>query len=569
MEKAKVRAVFFSHETRMRLVLFQASVVLSILFFLLGFAFSYHFWWPLIVFLPLALVGLYDFSQTRHSLLRNYPIVGRMRFVLEALGSPIHQYFIEGNQDGRPFNRDWRTLMYQRAKGIEAKKPFGTEKDVYEVNYSWLDHSIIPQPVAEDDPRVTIGSPQCSRPYSASVFNISAMSFGSLGPNAVLALNTGAKRGNFYHCTGEGGISQYHRRPGGDLNWQLGSGYWGCRKNDGGFDPDLFAEQAQDDQVKMVEVKLSQGAKPGHGGILPGPKVNAEIAEARRIPIGMTCESPSYHKEFSTPIGLLEFVVKLRELSGGKPVGFKLCIGHPWEFMAVCKAMLKTEIVPDFIVVDGAEGGTGAAPLEMSDSMGAPLREGLVFVQNALVGAGLRDPIKIGVSGKMVSPGLMAVAMAIGADWANSARGFLFALGCLQTQRCDSNECPVGITTQDPKLNKALVVADKAKRVYQYHKGSIEVLKEIVAAAGLEHPSGLQPEYIKQRTGPTEVKSLEEVYSFLKPGELLAGTDHPIFARYWDMATADTFQAQSVAAKPKTKTKAKTRRPKAKPQNSK
>jgi glutamate synthase domain-containing protein 2 len=544
MEKPKHRAVMFSAETRIRLVPMQVSIVLSILFLALGFVISFHFWWPLIVFMPLALLGLYDYTQPKHSLLRNYPIMGRMRFILEALGPPIHQYFIESNQDGAPFNRDWRTLMYQRAKGIEAKKPFGTEMDVYKTNYEWLNHSLTPRPISEEEPRVTIGGPQCSKPYSASVFNISAMSFGSLGPNAVLALNTGAKRGNFYHCTGEGGISKYHRQPGGDLNWQIGSGYFGCRKEDGSFDPDQFAEQSQDDQVKMVEIKLSQGAKPGHGGILPGAKVTAEIAEARKVPIGTTCESPSYHKEFSTPIGLLEFVARLRELSGGKPIGFKLCIGHPWEFMAICKAMLKTEITPDFIVVDGAEGGTGAAPLELTDHMGTPLREGLVFVQNALVGAGVRDSIRIGVSGKMVSPGLIAAGMAIGADYANSARGFMFALGCLQTQRCHSNECPVGITTQDPKMQKALVVEDKAQRVYQYHEGTINVLKEIVAAAGLRHPSEFRPEYITMRTGPTEVKSLEEVYDFLKPGELVAGSDHPIFTKFWEMATAESFHSK-------------------------
>ncbi len=554
MQIPKRRAVLFSAETRMRLVFLQGSIALTIIFFLLGVIGSFHWWWPLLVFLPLSLLGLHDYSQTKHSLLRNYPLLGRMRYLLEAFGAPIHQYFVESNRDGAPFNRDWRTLMYQRAKGIEAKKPFGTEMDVYELNYEWLNHSITPRPIPEEDPRVTIGSPQCSKPYSASVFNISAMSFGSLGANAIMALNTGAKMGNFYHCTGEGGISKYHRQPGGDLNWQLGSGYFGCRKDDGTFDPDLFAEQTQDDQIKMIEIKLSQGAKPGHGGILPGTKVTAEIAEARKVPIGQTCDSPSFHKEFSTPIGLLEFVAKLRELSGGKPVGFKLCVGHPWEFMAICKAMLKTEIVPDFIVVDGAEGGTGAAPLELSDHLGTPMREGLVFVQNALVGAGVRDQIKVAASGKMVSPGLMAAAMAIGADWANSARGFMFALGCLQTQRCDSNECPVGIATQDPKLGNALVVEDKAQRVFQYHKNSIKVLKEIVAAAGLKHPSELRPEYITMRTSSTEVKSLEEVYRFLKPGELTDGTDHPIFAKYWDQATAESFHTQEVASTPKPKT---------------
>ncbi len=534
-----------SVEHRTRLLLFQANLVLSILSLVLGSVVSVHFLWPLIIFLPLTLLGIYDLFQRKHGLLRNYPILGRMRFFLETLGPAIHQYFIESNQDGRPFSRDWRALMYQRAKGIEAKKPFGTEIDVYDPSYTWLSHSMTPRPVPEQEPRVVIGGSQCSKPYSASLFNISAMSFGALGPNAILALNTGAQMGNFFHTTGEGGISKYHRQPGGDLNWQIGSGYFGCRTKDGSFNPELFAEQASDEQIKMIEIKLSQGAKPGHGGILPGAKVTAEIADARKVEIGVDCISPSYHSAFSTPIELLAFIARLRELSGGKPVGFKLCIGHPWEFMAVCKAMLATDILPDFIVIDGAEGGTGAAPLELSDRLGSPLREGLVFVQNALVGAGVRNQIKLGVSGKMVTPGLMAAAMALGADWANSARGFMFALGCLQTQRCHSNECPVGITTQDPRLNRALVVEDKAQRAYQYHKGSIDVLKEIVAAAGLNHPSELRPEYVYQRMGPTEVKTLEEVYHFLQPGELVSGTDHPIFAKYWAMSSAESFQSRT------------------------
>ncbi len=534
-----------SAEHRIRLLLLQLNVLFSLVCLGLGYVYSVHFYWPLILFLPLALIGIHDYFQRKHSILRNYPILGRMRFFLETLGPAIHQYFIENNQDGRPFSRDWRTLIYQRAKGIEAAKPFGTEMDVYDPNYTWLSHSMTPRPVAEEDPRVVIGGPQCSKPYSASVFNISAMSFGALGPNAVLALNTGAKMGNFYHTTGEGGISRYHRQPGGDLNWQIGSGYFGCRHEDGTFNPELFAEQASDDQIKMVEIKLSQGAKPGHGGILPGAKVTPEIADARKVKIGVDCISPAYHSAFSTPIELLEFIARLRELSGGKPVGFKLCVGHPWEFMAVCKAMLETEILPDFIVVDGAEGGTGAAPLELSDRLGSPLREGLVLVQNALVGTGVRDRIKLGVSGKMVTPGLMVAAMALGADWANSARGFMFALGCIQSQRCHTNECPVGVTTQDPALNRALVVKDKAQRVYQYHRGSIEVLNEIVAAAGLDHPSELRPEHIYQRTGPTEVQTLEEIYHFLAPGELVGGTEHPIFAKYWNMSAADSFTASS------------------------
>ncbi len=527
-------------EHKYRMVPFQGSLLLAGLFLLLGF-WNVHFLWPLLVVIPIALLGAWDLKQTKHSLPRNYPILGRMRYLLESFGPPVYQYFVEGNKGGRPFNRDQRSSVYQRAKDVTSKKPFGTELDVYLPNYIWFNHSMVPKDPAPKLPRVTVGGPDCSKPYSASVFNISAMSFGSLSANAILALNKGAQMGNFYHNTGEGAISRYHREYGADLTWQIGSGYFGCRDQNGKFDPQRFAEKAGDDQVKMIEIKLSQGAKPGHGGILPASKITPEIAETRHIPMGVDCNSPAYHSAFSTPIELLEFIAQLRELSGGKPVGFKLCVGQPWEFLAVCKAMLETEITPDYIQVDGGEGGTGAAPLEFSDHIGAPLREGLVFVHNALVGIGVRDQVKLGASGKMVSAGILAAVMALGADWGNTARGFMFAVGCIQAQLCHTNLCPVGVATQDPKLQRALVVPEKAQRVYQYHKNTLHTLNEIVAAVGLEHPSQLTPRHLTQRISPTELKTYDEIYHWVKPGEFLEEMTHPFFSKYWDIARADSF----------------------------
>jgi glutamate synthase domain-containing protein 2 len=368
------------------------------------------------------------------------------------------------------------------------------------------------------------------------------MSFGALGGNAVLAMNTGAKKGNFAHDTGEGGISRYHRGGGGDLIWQIGTGYFGCRKPEGGFDPDLFAKNATDPQVKMIEIKVSQGAKPGHGGILPGAKVTEEIAEARLVEVGKTVFSPTYHTAFSTPLEMTGFVTQLRELSGGKPVGFKICIGEPREFMSIVKAMIETGVYVDFIVVDGGEGGTGAAPQEFSNSMGFPLLEGLEFVHNTLVGAGMRDKVKLGASGKMVTASAMARAMALGADWCNSARAFMFAVGCIHSQRCHTNKCPVGVTTQDPKLQRALIVSHKAERVHNYHRNTVEALAEFVAAMGLDHPSELAPHHVVRRTSPTQVASLDEIYPFLVPDALVDGTAPERMQRYWKESSAETFR---------------------------
>ncbi len=498
-------------------------------------------WWIIVPLVLLSVLGVYDLFQTGHSLLRNYPLLGHLRWVFEGVRPEIRQYLIESDADAVPFSREQRSLVYRRAKGVLDTRPFGTQLDVYEPGYDWLVHSMAPLPVNAADFRITIGGPECTRRYDASIFNISAMSFGSLSANAIAALNKGASMGNFAHDTGEGSISPYHREHGGDLIWEIASGYFGCRDGDGNFDPDKFAAQAAADQVKMIEIKLSQGAKPGHGGVLPGAKVTPEIASTRGIPVGVTCVSPAAHSAFSTPLELVAFIARLRELSGGKPVGFKLCIGAHWQFMAIIKAILETDICPDFIVIDGTEGGTGAAPLEFANHVGEPMAEGLMFVDNALRGAGLRDRIKLGAAGKITSAFHIARAIALGADWCNAARGFMFAIGCIQAQSCHNNECPVGVATQDPLRQRALVVPDKAKRVATYHRNTLHVLAELVAAAGLRHPSEITPWHIRLRSGSTQVETAYAAYDRLEPGQLLTGGGSPAYATAWSWARADTF----------------------------
>jgi glutamate synthase domain-containing protein 2 len=532
---------------QIRTQVLQAVVLLDIAFTGAGILWSPWFLLGLVVSVPLTLVGVTDLLQKEHALLRNYPIIGHLRFLIEGTGAELRQYVVESNTEGRPFNRDTRSLIYQRSKNLVDKKPFGTEKDVYAETYGWLAHSMAPAEVAENASRsfrVDVGGDDCKQPYAASVFNISSMSYGSLSGAAIRALNTGAQRGGFAHWTGEGGISRFHSEPGGDLVWQIGTGYFGCRSGDGGFDADQFKERAHLPQVKMIEIKLSQGAKPGHGGILPARKVTPEIAEARAIPVGKSCVSPPFHREFSTPVGLCEFVAKLRELSGGKPIGFKLCVGRFDEFFAVCKAMLQTGILPDFIAVDGAEGGTGAAPIEFSDNIGVPIREGVVFVHNSLRGIGVRDKVRVAAAGKLVTAYEIAAAMSLGADWINSARGFMFALGCIQAQSCHTNECPVGVATQDPRLARALVVGPKAERVHHFHKNTVEALAEVIAAAGLEHPSELTPKLLFQRISPTDIRSFATLYSRLKEGQLLEGQATELMQPYWDAASAESFQAK-------------------------
>ncbi len=494
-------------------------------------------------------LGLRDTLQTRHSVLRNYPVIGHLRFLLEFIRPEMRQYFIESDNEATPFSRQQRSLVYQRAKGDPDKRPFGSQLDVQARGYEWINHSMVPSVLAGHDFRVAIGDGGngCTQPYAASVFNISAMSFGALSANAILALNGGAKKGGFAHDTGEGSISVHHRVHGGDLIWEIGSGYFGCRDEAGRFSDERFAETAREPQVKMIELKLSQGAKPGHGGVLPGPKVTPEIAQARGVPVGEDCISPSSHSAFSTPVEMLRFIDRLRRLSGGKPTGFKLCIGHPWEWFAICKAMLETGLLPDFIVVDGAEGGTGAAPLEFTDHVGAPLQEGLLLVHNTLVGLNLRPRLKIGAAGKVVSAFDIARCMALGADWCNSARGFMFALGCIQAQACHTGSCPTGVTTQDARRQQALVVPDKTERVWRFHQNTLEALKELVQAAGLAHPNEISASHIVRRTVTNEVQLLANQLPFVKPGALLAAIEgrgdwpHNVYRIYWPLAQGDSF----------------------------
>ena len=501
-------------------------------------------WVGVLLGLAVLALGLRDLTQTRHAILRNYPVAAHLRFLLEGIRPEMRQYFFEGDKDGAPFTRDKRAIVYQRAKRELDKRPFGTQFDVYEEQYEWLQHSLVPaRPVTEGALRVTVGDPGvCLLPYSASVLNISAMSYGALSPNAVLAMNHGARMAGFAHDTGEGGVSPYHREHGGDLIWEIGSGYFGCRTPEGAFDPEMFATTARDPQIKMIELKLSQGAKPGHGGVLPAAKITPEISRIRGVPMGVDCVSPASHSVFSTPLELIAFLGELRELSGGKPVGFKLCVGHPWEFLAICKAMVETGSVPDFIVVDGKEGGTGAAPLEFMDHVGMPLRDGLTLVHNALVGCNLRDRIRIGASGKIISAFDMARVMALGADWCNSARGFMFAVGCIQAQACHTGHCPTGVTSADPFRQRALVVTDKSQRVANFHRNTVLALGELVAAAGLDHPGALRPHHFQRRGASDRVVTYADQYEMLVPGQLLSDPDSsPRFGGAWAMAQPASF----------------------------
>nr|WP_227519976.1 FMN-binding glutamate synthase family protein [Mangrovitalea sediminis] len=497
--------------------------------------------WLLILLVPLSLLGLWDYFQTRHTLMRNYPIVAHFRWLFEDLRPFLRQYIVEDDLSGRPYNRHQRSLVYERAKDTVDAQPLGTSLDVYGEEYELLAHSFAPKPLGDADIRIDIGGPQCAKPYVASILNISAMSFGALSGRAIQALNKGARLGNFYHDTGEGGISRYHRQHGGDLVWEIGSGYFGCRDKDGNFSEELFAEHAVSEQVKMIEIKLSQGAKPGHGGVLPGPKVTAEIAEARQVKAGTECVSPAYHRAFNTPIEMLEFAARLRELSGGKPVGIKFCVGQPWEVFAICKAMLKTGIRLDYMVVDGAEGGTGAAPEEFSDHMGMPLREGLVFVRNALVGSGLRPDIRLAASGKVFSAFSIASNLALGADWCNAARAFMFSIGCVMSKRCHTDKCPTGVATQDPGRQRGLIVEDKALRVANFHRNTLKRLAELVAAAGLDHPSQFTPHHLYHRVTPNSIATMDSIQEFLEPNVLLEAPESTPYAAWWAAASAETF----------------------------
>ncbi len=497
-------------------------------------------WWLVVaVAVLLLVVAVHDVVQTRHSILRNYPVLGHIRFLMEDIRPELQQYFIERNFDGRPYDRNTRTSIYQHAKGVKEEHPFGTERDVYAAGYEYLVHSTAPVPTMDEPPRVRVGGPDCTRPYDMALLNVSAMSFGSLSANAVEALNRGAAAGRFAHDTGEGAISPHHRH-GGDLVWEIGSGYFGCRTSDGGFDEQEFAEKAADPQVKMVHLKLSQGAKPGIGGVLPGPKVSREIAQTRGVPQGQTVVSPAYHQVFRTPRELVRFLGHLRELSGGKPTGFKLCVGSRVDFLAICKAALEEGIAPDFVTVDGAEGGTGAAPVEYSDHVGMPLTEGLSTVHNALVGTGLRGQVRVGASGK-VSTGVDIVKRIIqGADYTNAARAMMMAVGCIQAQTCHTNTCPVGVATQDPRRMRALDVGDKSQRVTSYQQATVEQAMQIVASMGLRSFDDLRPHMLRRQLRHGEVASYAETGDLLEPGQLLEQPPESWRAD-WERADPDRF----------------------------
>ncbi|WP_082835780.1 MULTISPECIES: FMN-binding glutamate synthase family protein [unclassified Erythrobacter] len=498
--------------------------------------------WGLVVTVPLLLLALYDFFQRQHTLWRNYPLLAHIRWIMEDLRPYARAYIVEGDLEGRPFNHQQRALVYARAKGQLDSHPFGTELDVYSDEYEWLAHSVVPNAQAPSEWRVDVGGKQCTQPYSASLLNISAMSFGSLSANAIMALNKGAAAGNFYHDTGEGGISRYHRSHGGDLVWEIGSGYFGCRTDDGSFDPDQFAQTAQDPQVKMVEIKLSQGAKPGHGGVLPGSKVTEEIAEARGVPVGTDCISPPAHSTFSTPTGMLEWAAQLRDLSGGKPVGIKLCVGKPHEVFAIMKAMRETGITVDYIVVDGAEGGTGAAPVEFSNRVGMPLREGLILVRNALVGTGLKSEVKLAAAGMVHSGAGMAMNLGLGADWCNAGRAFMFALGCVQSMKCHADTCPTGVATQDATRQRGLVPMEKAERVARFQRHTLHSFREMVVAMGLDNPWQIEPGDISERLNGAQSDSLDRLHGFLQPDALLDSPESTPYAHAWAAARAETFR---------------------------
>lgn len=524
-----------------RKIFFTLAILLPTLVALLSI------WWPSVLWLllvigPLILLGLYDVIQTRHALLRIYPVIGHGRYMMEDVRPEIQQYFVESNINGTPFSREFRSIIYQRAKGDLDTRAFGTQRNVNRVGYEWMNHSLAPKPVEKVEHRVSIAGDDCAQPYEASHLNISAMSFGSLSRNAILALNSGAQIGGFAHNTGEGGLSQYHLEPGGDLIWQIGTGYFGCRNRNGQFDADKFKERSRHTAVKMIEIKLSQGAKPAHGGILPKEKLTPEIAEIRGVSLGHDVISPPTHSTFSTPVGLLEYVKQLRELSGGKPIGFKLCIGYRSEFLAICKAMLETGILPDFITVDGAEGGTGAAPLELTNSVGMPMRDGLRFVHNALQGTGLRSKIRIIAAGKIVTAFHMFRTIALGADLCNAARPMMIALGCIQSRRCNTNDCPVGIATQDPARTQAVDVKTKAKRVAEYHRATICAFMELLAGAGMKSPREIRPHHVLRRIDPFTIKHFDEIYQTLQKGELLNENNIPnSWKSCWNTANADKW----------------------------
>lgn len=529
LERWSPRAFYLS-----ALALWTATLVLS----------RWQPWFGLLALPALAYtwLGVGDRVQTRHAVRRNFPVLGRLRYVLEGLRPELRQYFVEDDDEENPFSREQRSIVYARSKDQLDTLPFGTRRNAYAPGYEWINHSLGASEGAEDEVRIVIGEhSSATQPYAASILNISAMSFGSLSRNAILALNAGAAAGGFWHNTGEGGISPHHLEPGGDLVWQIGTGYFGCRAGNGGFDPGAYAASAQRPTVRMIELKLSQGAKPGHGGILPARKVSEEIAAIRGVPLGRDVLSPPGHSAFSSPTGLLEFVERLREGSGGKPVGFKLCLGNRVEWLAILKAMLETELHPDFISIDGAEGGTGAAPLEFSNSVGSPLTDGLVFAHQSLIAAGLRNRITLVASGKVTTGFDVVRLLALGADVCSSARAMMFALGCIQALKCNTNHCPVGVATQSERLMVGLVPSDKAERVRSYHHKTVESAYELLGAAGLQDPRQLRPWHILRRLEANRVVTYEELFPTPERGSLLEGEGPPELQRLWGLARSDRF----------------------------
>ena len=523
--------------------LFFAFVALVVVFSGASALYYPNALFSLIVLAPICIVGLYDAFQDKKAILRNFPVLGHARYLFEKIRPEIHQYFVETDQAGRPINRETRSVIYQRSKNVLQTLPFGTRLDLYEEGYEWFNHSLSPVECDPHQLRITIGGKDCTQPYSASIFNISAMSYGSLSTAATLALNEGAKKGHFAHNTGEGGVSPYHLRPQGDLIWQVGTGYFGARdRKTGGFSPEMFAKNAAHESVKMIELKLSQGAKPGHGGILPAAKITPEIAEIRGVDMGKDVLSPPYHSAFSTPIEMCLFIQQLRELSNGKPVGFKLCVGKRREFLALCKAMIETEIYPDFIAVDGGEGGTGAAPVEFANSIGTPAVDGLVFVHNSLVGFGLRDEIKVLAAGRVFTASGLLKLCALGADATYSARGMMLALGCIQALMCNSNHCPVGVATQKPSLVAGLVPSDKAVRVHQFHENTVHAAAEMLGAMGIQHTDELRPWHLVRRLGAANIKHYGELFEFIEKGQLLGEEVPESFAKAMLAASSASFR---------------------------
>ena len=496
--------------------------------------------WFFVFFTPVFIIWIYDLVQKKHSLLRNFPVLGHMRYILEFLRPEVQQYFVANDEEERPFNREIRSIVYERAKNVRDTVPFGTDRDILQVGYTWVLHSLDPKHISEVEPRITVGGDDCKKPYNASRLNISAMSFGALSANALMALNKGAKIGGFAHNTGEGGLSPYHLQ-GGDVIFQIGTAYFGCRDDQGHFDPSEFEVEATREEVKMIEIKLSQGAKPSHGGILPAAKLTPEIAAVRKVKMGKDVLSPAAHTAFNSPLGLVHFIKQLRDLSGGKPVGFKLCVGRKDEFLGICKAMLETKILPDFITVDGAEGGTGAAPLEFTNHVGEPLEAGLLFVHNSLVGVNLRDKIRIIASGKVATGFDMVEKIALGADMCNSARGMMMSIGCVQSKQCNANTCPTGVATQNQRLQRGLVVEDKKHRAANFHKNTMRSFCEIVGAMGLTNPSELKPNFIMRRISTECVKPFSEIHHYLEPGELLGNKIPKNFKQYWELANTGKF----------------------------